>query len=884
MIFINISIFIARIKSLAVKYTGGKLVTATERLLVYLIDYRTYEGEMEGPIELTQARVAEAVGITIGNVGRTVKPLEKDGLMLSHKVHVPGIRQKRAIYYLTQEGKKKAKTVKDRIRMMDVGYVDRSGESHKMAIGQMLDDLPPEIRLIDVLRETDDATFDHNQYLEKMYQVDRMFFDPASKFTEPRYFFGRSQELKDIEKWCDSPSSKTLIIKGLPGIGKTTLIARMLLDAPSDVDVFCYCIQSWTSPRALLRQLFGCLADCKAPELKKYTESNMEIDLAEVEYLLTEALSEKKYTMVFDDYHNASTETKDLFSMLHTVIVNIEDTKLVVIGRKVEPFYDKREVAVKKQVNELTLAGLEEDDSLSLAKKVKVPDDILDSVHEQTAGHPLFIELLSQGRASPKQDIGEFIVDEFTKVLSEEEQDLLKFISVFRFPVHKRVFRTNQPVLIQLVKHSILGLSNDDFVIMHDMLRDSFYDMLSGVELEEFHSLAAEHYLESSASSNLVEALHHLLGSGQFSGAVDIIIDKGQDLLKSGKVEDLSKILTSLLSKDIELEDSTKAELTVLQGTALSFLGEWDQEIDQFEKISSSKDTELVTMKATLETGKILLKRNEYTKAKPLFDKVLDWAVKQKEMATIAENHYMLGSLNERQAHLDSAREHFEKSKKISIEINDRLQQAQAEYGLGRINHKNHRFEQALESKKRALDLAMRIGEENTAAKILTSIGGTLEALDQLDKAIEANQSAIEFAKRNGAIRTLGYALSNAGAAFIDKPDLAKSWEYLDSAHDLFKKLEEERMIATVKVNMAVNLALRSKFEFAYDMFSDCITILDDRKDKRELMICNFKFGQTLNKIGHSKEAQTHLIKALGYSKDLRDKASSELIQKEMSI
>ena len=129
----NISTFISISGFRTVKYTGGRLVTATERLLVYLLDYRTYEGEMEGPIDITQMRIAEALGITVGNVSRTGKPLIKDGLVGSHKVHVQGIRQKRGIYYLLPDGRGKARKARDRITAMELTYVDKGGNQSETA-------------------------------------------------------------------------------------------------------------------------------------------------------------------------------------------------------------------------------------------------------------------------------------------------------------------------------------------------------------------------------------------------------------------------------------------------------------------------------------------------------------------------------------------------------------------------------------------------------------------------------------------------------------------------------------------------------------------------------------------------------------------------------
>ncbi len=863
-------------------YTGGRLTTAKERVLVYLSDYRSYKGELEAPIEISQTRIAEATGITQANVDRTVRPLIEKEKVETHQVHVPGIRAKVNAYYLTSLGRTAAKDIKNRVKKMKIKAVDLDGNKTSTTIEKVQEVLPFEVNINDILRETDEGTFDCKSFLKHRNHAERLFFDQPSKFSGPRHFVGHEEELEKVFEWCDTPSSHTLVIRGIPGIGKTTFVAKMLEDAPRTTDIYCFSILPWTSLRSLLRELSGLMLEYGKRELRGYVDTDADIDLSEVEYVLTEGFTGKTIILVFDDFHNAGPELLDFFPMLHNVVVALPKAKLVVTGRKTEPFYDRKDV-IKKLVLELTLKGLDSEGSISLAKAVGVPPELLESIYEQTAGHPLFIELLSQGGSNPRLDMEQYIAEELTKILKEEELELLKYCSIYRYPVHRRVFRSYQPALVRLVKHSILVQSPDDFILLHDVIKDALYGMLSGEELKAFHSNAAEHYLESSAVGSIIEAIHHLLHSDQVESAVKILLDREERMLKGGRMEDLAKILAIILSKPISLSAREKARLVLMQGTVLSFLGEWDDALEHYRQAGKlAKGNGALQMESSLGIAKILLKRNEYEEARILLESVLEWAKKNKELKMAAEVNYQLGSLYRRLANFELALKHFKNALMISKKLDDKHQLAKAHYGLGRIYHRNLEYEKALKSKNEALDIALQTRNEHIAAKILTSIGWSLTEIERIDEAIKTHERAIDFARKNGAVRVLAYALSNAGAVYIDIPDLNKSLKYLNEASDLFMSLGEKRMLATVKLNMATNSELRGTREEGRKHFNECIGILELLNDKNELMIAYFKFGQTLKKVDRSEAARKLLNKALLLSEKVGDSSASAQILKEI--
>lgn len=862
-----------------------KIASVMDRILLHLLDFKSYEGEIDGSMDLTQIGIADAIGIKRGNVNQDIQPLISKGYVECHKVHVPGIKIKRSNYYLTCQGYEKAKTVKEKLIKVNIEMIDREGIHSRTNIADLLNNTRLDIRFVDVVREANiSRLFDCKTFLRKQTQPLLCSSSGLAGVPRPSHFFGRKTEGAIISEWIKNQIGATLVIQGMPGIGKTSFVSQILSDVGKPKAVHYFSIKTWCSLRALLMPLSVFLEDQGKRELRRYLEENRSIDISEVEYLILRTLSDdERVILAYDDYHNSSEEIQTFFKMLHNIIKET-NSKLIVIGRTVNPFYDRKEVAIQKAVLELMLEGLDHESTLALAREIGVPDKYLEELSTHTHGHPLFAELLAAG-GTPEinMDIEKFINDELITTLGDQELEVLKYMSVHRYAVEKTVLIAYQKVLTILVQKSILKQSVDDFFELHDLIKTTVYRNLSVNELELLHTKAAEYYLESYPIDNLMEALHHLIMAERYLDVCNVVLDKEERLLRSDKMMELAHVLGLLLSKNLQLDKLEKAHLLYIQGHALSFTGEWDDAIMNFNKamVLASSDEKL-RMMCKSGIGEISLRRNNYSVAKSLFKDVIDWAEKNDEMEMKAESSYYLGTVHERLGNNDLALDCFEKGMKISFKTHNRYHLAMAYYGQGRIFHRKQEYENAINNKNRALDLALKIGSKEVASKILTSIGNTLDRMNRLEDEIDAHERAITLARESGAIRILAYALSNAAAAYLDNTNLQKASVYLDEAANIFERLGERRMFATTELNKSINCLYSGKKDEAILHFSECEFILNQLEDKRELMITYLKFGQALKKIGCSNESQIQFRKALRISQEIEDNEAFEQIQLEM--
>lgn len=90
-------------------------LTTEQRTLLHLLDHRLPEGEWEASAAVSQAGISAAIHVQRKHVPRTLKRLETRGDIIKSKRHVPGSKQRRQVYGLSQTGKTTAETLRTTI-------------------------------------------------------------------------------------------------------------------------------------------------------------------------------------------------------------------------------------------------------------------------------------------------------------------------------------------------------------------------------------------------------------------------------------------------------------------------------------------------------------------------------------------------------------------------------------------------------------------------------------------------------------------------------------------------------------------------------------------------------------------------------------------------
>jgi DNA-binding PadR family transcriptional regulator len=109
---------------MVVGYLGT--LTTEERTMLHLLNQQLPAGGWEAPASLTQAGISAAVHVQRKHIPRTLKRMEKNGLITVAQRHIPGGKQRKRVYTLTESGREMANSLADRVLNEQVNQGDGS--------------------------------------------------------------------------------------------------------------------------------------------------------------------------------------------------------------------------------------------------------------------------------------------------------------------------------------------------------------------------------------------------------------------------------------------------------------------------------------------------------------------------------------------------------------------------------------------------------------------------------------------------------------------------------------------------------------------------------------------------------------------------------------
>ena len=109
---------------MVVGYLGT--LTTEERTMLHLLNQQLPAGGWEAPPSLTQAGISAAVHVQRKHIPRTLKRMEKNGLLSVAQRHIPGGKQRKRVYTLTESGREMANSLAERVLNEQVQRGDSS--------------------------------------------------------------------------------------------------------------------------------------------------------------------------------------------------------------------------------------------------------------------------------------------------------------------------------------------------------------------------------------------------------------------------------------------------------------------------------------------------------------------------------------------------------------------------------------------------------------------------------------------------------------------------------------------------------------------------------------------------------------------------------------
>jgi len=510
-------------------------LTIGERIILHLSRYSRFRELYECPIETTQNGISDAIEISRAHVAIELKRLKTNEELEERIAHVGGAKTKRKVYFLTLKGEEKAREMRSFAKEKKVWLLE-PGKKRKLVSGGAA------IERMKQLGIPDNKTIElvlHLDEIEPSAHKPKSEVEKKRKVMPPPVFFGRGDELERLKRWMEG-DAKFFAVMGMTGAGKTTLAEKF--SSELEAEVFLHNVYESSNSPTLLRALGSFLNALGKRRLNSYMSSAITPDFKDVGPILEDDL--QGTLLIIDDCHRS----KDIESLMSFLKENRIRAKVLVTSNKKPRFYNRSDVVVRKNVEELFLRGLDVEASKELLKTkgFTFSPSSFKKLYELTKGHPMALMLMaSKDYKTSYKDFLRYLNEEVLGDLRTDEENMLRKFCVFRSSFSQEFIRESETITLHRLMRKSLVHEGGDELLIPELVADYFYNHLEKGEKKEFHSAAATYYLDK---SNNFERLYHLVRAGRDWEAVGLALRKKDELMK--RPREFYELIHNLRPKD----------------------------------------------------------------------------------------------------------------------------------------------------------------------------------------------------------------------------------------------------------------------------------------------------------------------------------------------
>ncbi|UCG69435.1 MAG: tetratricopeptide repeat protein [Thermoplasmata archaeon] len=840
---------------------GKSLLSPEDRLVLHLSKYRVKRKNYDLPMAITREGMAKAIGVDLNHISWYTNKLKEKGYIQDFKGRTKGKSRKQNFYILTIEGGKYAKSVIKRLNSSEITVIETNEDPRKMAFDDVLSFLREkdiqDVTELDICRIASEDGVLRIQALRK--DKEKEFIDFSEGIPEIVHFFGRKMELSKLEKWIlDKKKNNIIFINGMAGIGKTTLVAKLLENHRGSVHIFWHNFQELDTLRGILTKMAAFLSRLGHDHLEMHLRTRTTLDYFEVSGILGESIGVIDAILIFDDFQKSNDQIRKFFVYFLRMLAPASKTKMLILSREMVPFYDRRDVISSEIVAELELEGLDFESSKKLLKGKGINKSMFKEIYGLTAGNPLFLEVFES-----KVHLERFMHNELFLKLGEDERKILGVISIYRFPVSEDILAVNDDFdfekLYSLTQKSIVKKDASDQYFVHDIIKQFFYSRLTPSKKREFHLLAAGWYENTDEPTKFIEAIYHYQEAGDNNKASQLAILSSPSILDGGYPTELLVILERFDEKNIE--SSEWAELLIVKGKASYMVGEWRRALLYYNKsseIASMIGDKKLKVKAICASGHLLEEQNELDKAMKCFKKCLDISKNIEYSQGIGESYRGIGRTYWRNSEHKKAIRNFKNCLEISERLSHYELTASTYIDMGNVYDERYEIENAITCYNKSLDILKNVNNKYETARTYGNLGITHKHLGEFDKAIECTMQELILAQELNEIRLIGY--SNAGLGYYHAKigDFKKAKKYTKKAEEIASKIDNENIMYLVYKTYALIFKHQNKWDKTLIYFNKSIEIAEKVNAFYPLSDSHFELGLIYEELGDNKEAKKH--------------------------
>jgi hypothetical protein len=393
-------------------------LSVNERILLHLKDLPR-DPEHEGAVMAqTQEGIGDGVGIRINHVPRATRKLLADEYIDEVLVHIGGLKRKRKAYFLTKRGGEIAEELIKKLWKQEVLFRTVDGEESVMPLEEVLFRSGGgfSVSKLVLLAFRDGAVLESS--LSKTDVIPYQSNLETVSISDE--FFDRVEESTHLKEYINEGRG-VIVVSGIKGIGKTSLVRSVLEDFKDSRNLMWYTAHEWDTARSILESVSDFYVRLDRNELKKMLRLSKGIDIGMAVKTLVSDVQGSGSIIVLDNVFNLKKDVMQLISMICEKSRSLKDSCLLIITRDREGLTSSPCLDGLGE-NELVLGGLDREWALKLMKKMGMDPEESERVYAMTQGHPLALKLVNSEEIKK-------VID--TKGLTKEEVWVVRCLKAF---------------------------------------------------------------------------------------------------------------------------------------------------------------------------------------------------------------------------------------------------------------------------------------------------------------------------------------------------------------------------------------------------------------------------------------------------------------------
>jgi ATP/maltotriose-dependent transcriptional regulator MalT len=670
--------------------------------------------------------------------------------------------------------------------------------------------------------------------------------DPCTEDLEaipapPRHTVVRTRLLADLRKRLTSEHS--IVICGLPGVGKTTLAASVAREY-ADHQLVCWITLTegvTTSVDALLRRVACSLAlhgQRQVEPLLQHNGAEVSMTFEQQLRLVGDALRHQPALICLDNAHLVRDDIRAEAMLAHLAAGT--PARVMLASRERWP----------GGVGVLWLAGLEHNETRELMAQVDppLPAELVDRLHVKTQGSPMLLRLaLGQLPERPadaaifvehletQPEVASYLLKTTLSRLGAPAWQLLSLLSVFRQPINlhdetlAEIAQANDGLYdlaggLEEVQRRQL-IDHPAWASLHPLIRQYVYTQLvsSLPRRRQLHLIAATWW--ELARGDPLEAAYHFARADQLSKAAAVLTAGTRTLVDRGQAfaaADLAGELAAQLRRR-RIAASDLSQLLATRGDLLlNTLRAAEAEAAYREALAMSA-APVVRAQITWRLAESLLQRGRVPEALELCQRASRGLASGEKLAMAqlaaveSRAHLMLSSYDEAGRVAGSALELAAQIETVAPELATEVQ-ARSQATLGLVSRLQGRHEAALEHLRQAIDAAQAVGLTELANRCLFNSGATLFERGDLETALNAYSEAA--AKMEARADSYGSTRVLHAIAVIDfyRGNVQKALDTLGKVCAVKRQLGDVQGLAHSENQIALGLLALGRIAEAYTL------------------------------------------------------------------